>query len=115
MRKIIDWINFDADYPEVDEFSNEYKEYELTLIEYFKENKICINGFDHQYGERCTPLFDDGKKLTAGMRHWGAMMFQAWKDGFDDPNDRMGYAYFAWWIPDGMQKKYPVESNVSDS
>ena len=33
MRKIIDWVNLDADYPEVDEFSDEYDEYELTLVD----------------------------------------------------------------------------------
>ena len=33
MKKIIDWVNFDADYPEVDEFSDEYDEYECDEVD----------------------------------------------------------------------------------
>jgi len=110
MKKVIDWVNFYADYPEADEFSDEYNEYEAALVEHIKENKICINGNDHQYGERCAPLFDDGKKLTTSMRHWGAIMYEAWKDSFDDVKDGMGYARFAWWIPERMQKKFPKDA-----
>jgi len=113
MKKIVDWVNFDADYPEVDECSDEYAEYESTLVAYLKEHKICINGFDHQHGERGAPLFDDGKKLTASMRHWGAIMYKAWKDDCGDVTEDMGYSQFAWWIPEGMPKKYPIENKTS--
>jgi len=109
MRKIVDWVNWHADYPEVDDCSDECVEYEATLVEYIKEHKICITGNDHQYGKRCTPLFDDGKKLTVSMRHWGGMMYEAWKDRFDDVKDDMGYARFAWWIPEEMQRKFSTE------
>ena len=114
MKKIVDWVNSDADYPEVDEFSDEYDQYELTLVEYLKEHKICINGFDHQYGEKCTPLFDDGKKLTTGLRHWGTIMYEVWKDDCDDLKEGMGYCKFAWWTPEGIQKKFPIENKASE-
>ena len=107
------WVDFDADYPEIEEcdagIRETYDEHRAVLIRHLRENNICFAGYDHQRREGCTPLFSNGAKMTTSFRCWGAIMFEAWKDRFDDPNDKLGYCRFAWLMPESMKATYPTE------
>jgi len=105
--EVIGWVNWHSDHPEIDDWANQFPDYQKAVIDYVKEHQLCFSGTDHQYSENGAPLFSDGKKLIHSMRGWGRIMFEAHKEKFDDPKDEMGYAKFAWLLPDGFEKKLP--------
>jgi len=107
---IIKWVDYYADYPEIEdtETPHTYEEYRKALILHLRKHKICFAGFDHQKEGGFAPLFSDGTKLATGFRHWGDIMFETWRDRFDNPETEMGYAKFAWLMPDNMKTNYPT-------
>ena len=114
--EIIGWVDWlYGEHPEATDLPMEqYKAYEEALISHIKEHQLCFTGTDHQYTPNCVPLFNDGSTVLLSMRGWGRVMWEVHKEKFDDTDDRMGYATFAWSLPDWLERKLPLPQQDND-
>lgn len=80
--KVIGWVSYDDD--EFEESEQTYAKIN-AIIDNIKENGYLFTGWHHQEYLDCTPLLNDGTKVTFSQRGFGGVMAEA--HGYYDPSD----------------------------
>lgn len=79
------------------------KKAEDLVIKTIRKNKYKFSGFEHQYCNKCCPVFENDEYFICSQRKWGEIMAKAWNI---EDSKNMAYTAFAWnYIED--DKKFP--------
>ena len=105
--RVIGWTYaYDERFPDMEDIDDRLLD---VLIQEIRRCGYRFGGDDHENLDVCTPVFNNGKKLSVSWRSWGAIMAEAW-----EPLNQSPHAYMGWYMTELCgDVKYPPDADIS--